>query len=524
MYTEELWKEWHDRELRNYKEQDGKRKYLKKGYAHFDHRIWLPTQNKRLKKLLQNGLQEINPVTKKLAYHGFTPFLRQLLKTPRFRYQEEEGRYGLEFKIRPICFASHLDSLIYGFYAYGLNKRYQEYIHDRGIQNCVLAYRSDTGKSNIQYSKEVFDLIKNYLGSQSSCTVVALDIKGYFDHILHPILKEKWTKVWGDRLPEDQFRIFKTLTNYSYVKRSKIFQKYDIDERKLKKNGAFPATLFEFIPGASIKDKYDSLKTDRIIVDNWPSRHNPNPKGIPQGSSLSALLSNIYLIDYDEEMNHWAIERSCVYRRYCDDIILICPTNVANEFKQKSITDIREIYGLTIQDAKAEVIDFMPNSKNKIRGFRRLKNQSDIPILPTAANERSLYKNLQYLGFEFNGKDVFIRTSSLSRYFRKMKGREDKTVSMAYSSNSRGEKIHRYQIYERYSHLGEQNFLSYAKKAASKQYRGKDGRWHLGHDSKTIRQQLARHMHILDTTLEKKNLQRYALKRIKGKNPKLRSI
>lgn len=113
----------------------------------------------------------------------------------------------MECKIRPICFASHLDSLIFGFYSFGLNNKYQKYIIEKGFDDCVLAYRSDTGKCNIQFSKEIFDEVKHFNQTKGGCTAIALDIKGYFDNIDHVVLKEKWVKVWGERLPADQFKI-----------------------------------------------------------------------------------------------------------------------------------------------------------------------------------------------------------------------------------------------------------------------------------------------------------------------------
>lgn len=138
-------------------------------------------EKKKSEKIIKSHLQ-IQYGTKQKSNWSFSPFIKILVKTPRFKYQETEGEYELETKIRPICFASHMDSLIFGFYSFCLTRKYEEYIERNGFSDCVLAYRSNLGgKCNIQFSKEVFD----YIRSKGDCTAIALDIKGYFDHIDH---------------------------------------------------------------------------------------------------------------------------------------------------------------------------------------------------------------------------------------------------------------------------------------------------------------------------------------------------
>lgn len=526
MFNQELWEEWVKLESSNYEFQGGRKKYLKKGYTHFDHRIWFPSQKKDVERLIKAGLRVYNPLTKKEQWRSFTPFIKMLIKTPRYRYQEQIDDFDLECKIRPICYASHLDSLIFGYYAFALSKLYESYIQSKGLQQVVLAYRPGTGKSNIQHAKDAFDLVKEMNKKYNGCTVIALDIKGYFDHIDHAVLKDTWSRVIGRKLPNDQFKIFEVLTQYSYVRKESLYRKYDVNEKKLKKKGEFPKTLFDFVPGATIVEKYLRLKKDRLIVKKEPSPKSPIPVGIPQGSPMSSLLSNIYLVDYDEEMVELARKKGFHYRRYCDDILLICPTSMANEIKNYAISQISSSrWKLTIQAAKAEVIDFVKTEKGKFRSFRRKKNEPDTPIKPTSSNFARLAKKSQYLGFEFDGETIFIRASSLSRYFRKMKARLDKTVAMAYSPKGQDGKIRKTQIIERYTHLGQRNFLSYAKKAASKRYKSSEtGEWKDGLDSPAILKQISRHIQILERSLQMKNNQRYSLKLKGGKIFKKKKI
>jgi len=521
MFTKEefevCWKGWSEQEEANYtitKNKSGvnAKKYLKKGYTHFDLRFWFPEREEELKEILEKGLRFYHKKHKREEWWAFSPFLKVLIKTPRYKYQQTEGHYDLETKIRPICFASHIDGLIFGFYAYALTRKYEAYIQKENFNECSLAYRSNLdGKCNIQFSKEVFDEIKR----RGNCSAIALDIKGYFDHIDHKLLKEKWSKVLGHPLPEDQFKLYKSLTQYSYVSKNSILKKYNIILKKLEHS---PNTLLDLVPGTQDFEKFQRLRDDKLIVTNNKSdKKSERLFGIPQGSGMSALLSNIYLIDFDKELNEKAKSEGFFYRRYCDDIIIICDSDKAVDLQKITIEKIDKEYHLEIQDKKVELTEFRLNSKGKLRAFNKKKQiKADISATD-ATNEKFYYKSLQYLGFEFNGRDIFIRSSSLSRYFRKMKGRIIKTVVMAYSNNGKDTKIWKKQMFERYSHLGKRNFLTYAYNASEDEYTNSNNEVKKGMNSPAIKKQLSKHFKILQQTLDNKNNQRFLYKNTKGR-------
>jgi RNA-directed DNA polymerase len=507
MFDNQLWEEWSEAENTNYSFTKSKkghlsRKYLKKGYLHFDNRFWFPERLHEVKYIIQNNLK-CKDVSGKTNWHAFSPFLKILLKTPRYKDQTGEGDYELESKIRPICFASHLDSLIFGYYSYALSKKYEGYIKANGFSDCILAYRTDLQKCNIQFSKEIFD----YVRSHGNCTALALDIKGYFDNIDHKVLKETWSKIIGGNLPEDQYKIFKALTRYSYVSKKSILKKYKINLTRLGRKDKIPQNLLSLLPGGKDIEKFKRLREDKLIVTNL--KKGDRQYGIPQGSALSALLSNIYLIDYDKVLFKKSIEENFLYRRYCDDIIIVCDTKKAMELQKFAIDTIKEHYFLTIQDKKVEITEFKPNSKGIMRAFNK-KKMIEHEISETAVlNEGKYYKSLQYLGFEFNGQNVFIRGSSLSRYFRKMKSRIEKTVSMSYGKNAKSDKIFKEQLFHRYSHLGKRNFIKYAYNSSKGEYLNHQGKIKEGHNSPTIKKQLKRHFTILLNSLNTKNVRRY---------------
>jgi len=512
-----FWDEWSQQESANYvlvnkKKGDKSRRYLKKGYMHFDSRFWFPDRKNEIQKILKNKLKIYNKKHKRFEWHAFTPFIKMLVKTPRYKYQADQGNFDLENKIRPICFASHIDSLIFGFYSFVLTRKYEAYIKSNRFDDCVLAYRSNlAGKCNIQFAQEVFEEIR----LRGSCTAIALDIKGYFDHIEHKQLKNMWNKVLGEPMSDDQYKVFRALTEYSYVRQDNLLKKYKVNLRKLKKHNKTPPTLLDLVPGTSDYEKYDTLREDRLIVkNNKPNKKSNKIIGIPQGSAMSALLSNIYLIDFDKALMEQSVKKGFMYRRYCDDILIICNTEDAKELEKIVLDEISnpETCQLEIQPKKVETIEFRVTSKGKIRGFNKKKLQDVKPKSINSENERFYYKSLQYLGFEYNGQNIFIRPASLSKYFRKMTARVGKTVSMAHGRKSKGNNVWKNQILDRYTHLGRRNFIKYAYNAASFEYQNSSGTIQRGLNSDAIRKQVSRHAEILLSALSVKNKQRIEFK------------
>src|SRR5690606_7121029 len=265
--------------------------------------------------------------------------------------------------------------------------------------------------------------------------------------------------------------------------------------------------------GASFNDKMELLRKRNLITVNRNKDRSLSMNGIPQGSAMSALLSNIYLADFDKEVFEKGQKEGFIYRRYCDDLLIICKSEHANILKDYLMDLISREYKLTIQDKKTEIIDFKSSLNDQIRSYRREYDEENKTFNPLP-NQNKYFKNLQYLGFEFNGVNTYIRPGSLSRYFRKMKARVVKSVSMAYSKNSISDTIFKQQIYSRYSHLGNRNFLTYALNASKSYYLNSKGEKKEGMDSLSIRRQVAAHMRILKSEIEKTSSQKAREKRI----------
>ena len=468
MKYEDFWILFLEKELKFYDTE--KRKYLKKGYLHLDNRIWFPDRIESFKKFIL--------CPDKVVHHSFLPFIQVVVKTKRIKYNKIKHRRKLEIKLRPICYAAHFDALIYSFYSSYLTGKYERYIIENGFADCVLAYRS-LELCNIDFAKEVFDYIEN----KGQCTVITLDIKGFFDNLDHKILKGNWLTIINtdeeerlDKLPIDQFKVYNSISKFTYIEKSDLLGVLAIKETNIEK-----LNLMRYCDIKEFRDKVKSgvpsiLKTNSDV-------------GIPQGSPISAVLSNIYMIKYDEAILSLSQKFNFLYRRYCDDIIVVCENKHFDIIKGNLYSEIEKL-NLSIQPEKEEVVRFLFSDTGQLRGYDYL--------------ERNKYKNLQYLGFEFNGQNRYIRSSSLSRFFRRMKAGVRETVKRAYGTNSKDGRVFKKKLYDQFTHLGGRNFLTYVYRAAKTM-----------NNSKTIKSQVSEHFKLLNKTLKEKTEKH--LKRLESK-------
>lgn len=87
IYTDERFEAWASRVLKDYQTKDPKtrqatRKFLKKGYLHFDHRIWLPDHLEWIRQILKDP--------DRVARNPYYPFVRWVMKTPRYKKKHKE--------------------------------------------------------------------------------------------------------------------------------------------------------------------------------------------------------------------------------------------------------------------------------------------------------------------------------------------------------------------------------------------------------------------------------------------------
>lgn len=393
--------------------------YKSRGYLHFD------------RPINQAAALEIVSSAKAVAKHAFYPFIRYVEQTQKVFFDKSIGKVvKKDPKQRPISYAAHVDSHIYSYYCELLNQAYEEHLAKMQWSSAILAFRA-LGKSNIDFARDAFLDI----AMRDSCCVIAIDIKGFFDNLNHAHLKDSWQTLLGaSKLPDDHYAVYRSLTKFSYVYRDQAYEALGLSKNNPKQGRKRVCEPHEF-------------RTK--IRDGGLIETNKETKGIPQGSPISAMLSNVYMMGFDEQIHAYVQACGGAYYRYCDDVLLIVPLEL--EAEAKDLVELRvNAIALEIQTAKTETCKFTRSAK----GLR-----SDRP--------------LQYLGFVFDGANIYLRSSSLARYQDRvhrgiwLAGKcMDKVNTKRVARGQLPRSMFLKKLYKRYSYLGRRNFISYGYRAA----------------------------------------------------------
>lgn len=418
----------------------------KKYYAHFDCR----TNMGKVSELVTNA--------EWVSHHGFFPFIHYEIKISKYNGKE------VKHKSRDICYAAHLDRCILQYYCHLLNERYNKRIRELQIEKVAVAYRSDLGKNNIHFAKQAIDFMK----SNPKAYVLIGDFTGFFDYLDHQYLKRQWCNLLeADNLPPDHYTIFKNITRYSV---------WELDDL-LRLNG-LPLTR------KGIRD----LNSRPIVLDRKKYKQNRSnikkhiePYGIPQGSPISALLANVYMMEVDKKIKEIVNQCSGLYMRYSDDFIIVLP--VKEEEAKIVIDSINEVLkstpGLTLEPQKTQIYKI---------DLPQINNVGNL-FLENADCSKTI---INFLGFTFNGVTTTLRAKTVSKYYYRM-------LRKAHKIATDPEKKGKRQLYERYSEKGARvdgkqkgNFFTYVHRAER-----------IFGDTEEIRRPVKRHMKKIKMALRR---------------------
>lgn len=335
---------------------------LPRTYIHFDRRL----TRKACKALVESP----SAVQK----HAFLPFLQNDIVRIRIKRDPTTKKPVKKAKIRQIKYASHADSAIYAYYNFILSQLYEQNIGGSELADAVIAFRA-LGKSNIDLAQEAFQ----WIAENRPCTALGFDVEDFFGSLDHAILKQSWAGLLSvDALPADHYAVYKSLTRHASVRLDAARVKLDISRTALKARR---------IDRICTPDEFRSkIRAGGLISVN------PAKAGVPQGSPISALLSNIYMLPFDQRMLAETKAIGGFYRRYCDDILVVVPTVNVPATKVLVASELNALK-LKLQDTKTLECCFAP----------------------------TLEKPLQYLGLLFDGTQITLRSTGIARFNARMR-------------------------------------------------------------------------------------------------------
>lgn len=407
----------------------------------------------------------------KIEKHSFLPFISFTLNERKIKKNGQTQQIIKFEKERLINFPSHMDGNIYAFYSKKLENYYEEFLAKNKLTENVVAFRkiqkNIDGKivsaCNIHFAKEVFE----YINNMKKCVVLCFDVRKFFDNLNHMLLKDCLLELLKeDRLPLDYFNVYSSLTKYSYVEKKELYSELNLslNSRVLHRD----------------LDRLCDIKTFRNrIRKKGLVKKNLKTKGIPQGSPISGILSNIYMMNFDKKMKYEVDRLQGHYFRYCDDIIFVINQDDKDLFTQMVHKEIEELR-LKLNTKKTQTIYFE-------------KGVVDKRVNPPNFNHPH---KLQYLGILYDGENVFLRETGISKYnhkFRKairMRASHFKKISENKWHN--GSSIYKRSLFTRFTYIGRRNYVSYAYRVASE------------FNSNTIRLQIKGHFNNFNDYLERK--------------------
>lgn len=408
-----------------------------KKYAHFDNRV----------SLANDAVWRYVTDPARVAKHGFYPFIQKMQRTCKYDKHKPKAD-SVTKKDRPLCYAAHIDDLIFRYYALRLNKQYNARVLKDGLDDAAIAYRTNhPGEDNITFAKRAIDFIKD----SGDCYVIIGDFKSFFDTLNHSYLKERLCDLLCvKKLPDDYYAVFRNITKFStwdFETLICMFNNNDFSAKGIRKFNERPRVMSP----AEFKANKD------LIVSNEQC-------GIPQGSAISGILANIYMLDADKKINDCVKKSGGLYMRYCDDFIVVLPHTSAIGYSEFYNWIMKYIASLEGDKTKGG----LTLSPDKTKSFHYCDG-----VLTRCDNDENSRKKtlMDYLGFTFDGKEVLIRDRAFTKYYNRMYKKARGVVMM----NALGGYAHysAHKLYKVYSVKGaygdeqkKANFITYVNRAA----------------------------------------------------------
>ena len=427
--------------------------------------------------------------TDNIANHKFTPLLHRTLYQRKYRPLEGAGktktgkriRNAKPKKARQIFFASHLDSIVYSYYSHLLTQAYETYLKDKAYNKTAVAYRKipiETGKkgnkSNIEFAFETFSFIEQ--NKTRKLSMIVADVTAFFDNLDHRILHKQWKRVLNvEDMPSNHYTLYKSLTAKRYVNENELFNRFkdsllverfkpnDTNDTVIKRKSVKKIQNLrqENVVAFCEEKDFFTKAVDLIRVDKpYNKAHREDRgmnvlKGIPQGTPMSATLANIYMLDFDALVYDEVSRKNGFYQRYSDDLIIVCNKEDEQYFYDLIRREIEEKSKLKIQPKKTSIYRYSLDENNKFCGGI------------VKGDVVSSSKQLEYLGFEYDGHKVRVKTAGFSKFYRNMKRSFRRAVHFAKQAHIPSNSMFEARLYKRFTHLGSKRRRRYVADPSS---------------------------------------------------------
>jgi hypothetical protein len=418
-----------------------------------------------------------------VASHKFTPLLHKIIHQRKYRPNENapKNKFGKKQrsvqkpKERPIFYASHLDSILYSYYSHELTEAYENYIENEDYGISSVAYRKipivkgkKGNKSNIEFAFETFKFIED--NKHRKLSMIVSDVTSFFDNLDHRILHKQWKRILKvESLPDDHYNVYKSLISKRYVNELELFKKFQhnlIVERGIENDDKNTRLRFKkvkhiwnlkrerVVAYCSKEDFYREAKNLIRLEKNCSHQHKRcrkscQLKGIPQGTPMSATLANIYMLDFDKTIFEATQQKNAYYQRYSDDLIIVCDQKDEEYFYNLICTTIEDLAKLDIQRKKTNIYRYEDIDDEFVGGI--LNDEQDV----------SENKHLEYLGFQYDGKKVKVKTVGFSKFYRSMKRAFRRGVHFAVKPENKNHNLFEQRLYKRFSYKGAKRRLIY---------------------------------------------------------------
>ena len=179
----------------------------------------------------------------------------------------------------------------------------------------------------------------------------------------------------------------------------------------------------------------EQFKENRSLIQK-----HVEPYGIPQGSPISGILANVYMLDVDKQINDAVNELGGMYIRYSDDFMIILPDapeiDPAKELKRFADM-VKQAPRLTLEPSKTQYFHFENGVLTNCGKFFH-------------ENADDSRRTINFLGFSFDGQKVRIRSKTVSKYYYRMY-RKARNIAKMGGYTPDGKRITSENLYMTYS-------------------------------------------------------------------------